>query len=96
MEIRPFDPATLVLLALLNPAVIAVGFWMGLKADQWQKLIVAAFAAALSGFILYWLVTMLGLLPVHALGGEAGLVALQFGFGLIWAVLGYTIGKRIG
>jgi hypothetical protein len=96
MEIRPFDPATLVLLALLNPAVIAVGFWMGLKADQWQKLIVAAFAAALSGFILYWLVTMLGLLPVHALGGEAGLVALQFGFGLIWAVLGYVIGKRIG
>jgi hypothetical protein len=33
---------------------------------------------------------------VHALGGEAGLLALQFGFGLIWAILGYTIGKKIG
>ena len=80
----------------LNPAVIAVAFWMGRKADQWQKLPIAAFAAACAGFLLYWLVTMLQLLHVHALGGEAGLVALQFGFGLIWAVLGYTVGKKIG
>ena len=96
MEIKALDPTTLVLIALLNPAVIAVGLWMGRKADQWQKLPVVAFAAALAGFILYWLVTMLRLLPVHALGGEAGMVALQFGFGLIWAILGYTIGKKIG
>lgn len=95
MEIRPFDPSTLLLLALFNPAVIAVGLIMGRKADQWQKLPVVAFAAALAGFILYWLVTMLGLLPVHALGSEAGLVALQFGFGLMWALVGYTVGKRI-
>lgn len=96
MDINSFDPMTLVLIALLNPAVIAVGLWMGRKADQWQKLPIVAFAAALAGFILYWLVTMLQLVHVHALGSEAGLVALQFGFGLIWAVLGYTIGKKIG
>lgn len=96
MDINSFDPMTLVLIALLNPAVIAVGLWMGRKADQWQKLPIVAFAAALSGFILYWLVTMLQLVHVHALGSEAGLVGLQFGFGLIWAVLGYTIGKKIG
>lgn len=96
MEIKSFDPATLVMIALLNPAVIVVGLWMGRKADQWQKLPIVAFAAALAGFVLYWIVTMLQLLPVHALGGEAGLVALQFGFGLIWAGLGYTVGKRIG
>lgn len=96
MEIKPFDPATLVLIALLNPAVILVGFWMGRTADQWQKLPIAAFAAALAGFILYWIVTMLQLLPVHALGSEAGLVALQVLFGLIWAILGYTVGKKFG
>lgn len=95
MEIIPFDPKTLFLLALLNPAVIVVGLWMGRKADQWQKLPIVAFAAALAGFMLYWLVTMLQLLPVHALGSEAGLVALQCIFGLIWAILGYTIGKKI-
>lgn len=89
MEIKAFDPQTLVLIAALNPAVIIAGLWLGRRADQWQKLPVAAFAAALAGFVLYWLVTMLGLMPVHALGGEAGMVALQFGFGLVWAVLGY-------
>ena len=96
MEINSFDPTTLVLIALLNPAVVAVAFLMGRRADQWQKLPVVAFAAALAGFILYWAVTMLQLVHVHALGGEAGLLALQFGFGLIWAILGYTIGKKIG
>lgn len=94
MEIKPFDPQTLLLLAALNPATIAVAVWLGLRADQWQKLPVAAFAAALAGFVLYWLVTMLGLLPVHALGGEAGMVAMQFGFGLVWALVAYLWARR--
>lgn len=93
MEIRSFDPTTLIMIALLNPAVIAVALWMGRRADQWQKLPVVAFAAALAGFILYWLVTMLQLVPVHALGSEAGLVALQFLFGLVWASIGYLSRK---
>lgn len=88
-EIVPFDPVTLLLIAVLNPAVIVTGFYMGRQADQWQKLPVAAFAAALAGFILYWIVSAIGLLPVKALGGEAGLVAMQFAVGLIWASLGY-------
>lgn len=96
MEIKPFDPTTLLLISALNPAVIAVGFWMGRKADQWQKLFVAAFAAALAGFVLYWTVTMLQIVTVHALGGEAGMMALQFFFGFLWALLGYTLGKRLG
>ena len=89
MEIKPFDPWTLVLISLLNPAVIAVAFWMGRRADQWQKLIVAAFAASLSGFILYWLAAELGLLPIHALGGEAAILLMQVFLGLVWASLGY-------
>ena len=89
MEIVPFDPVTLVLIALLNPAVIAVAFLMGRRADQWQKLIVAAFAASLAGFALYWLVAAVGLLPIHALGGEAGLVLMQLVPGLVWAGIGY-------
>ncbi len=96
MEIKPFDPTTLILIALLNPAVIAVAVWMGRKADQWQKLPVVAFAAALAGFILYWLVTMLQLVPVHALGSEAGLVALQCVFGLGWATLGRLSRRLVG
>jgi hypothetical protein len=90
VEIKPFDPWTLVLISLLNPAVIAVAFYMGRRADQWQKLIVAAFAASLAGFILYWLAADLGLLPVHALGGEAAILLMQLLLGLLWASLGYA------
>lgn len=91
MEIVPFDPATLVKIALLNPVVIVVAFLMGRHADQWQKLIVAAFAASLAGYALYWLVAAVGLMPVHALGGEAAIVLIQFLAGLVWAGLGYWV-----
>ena len=74
MEIVPFDPGTLLKIALFNPVVIVVAFLMGRRADQWQKLIVAAFAASLAGYVLYWLVAAVGLMPVHALGGEAAIV----------------------
>jgi hypothetical protein len=91
VEIKPFDPWTLVLISLFNPAVIAVAFLMGRRADQWQKLIVAAFAASLTGFILYWLVAELGLLPIHALGGEAAILLMQLLIGFVWAGLGYWL-----
>lgn len=93
-EIVAFDPKTLLIIAAFNPAVIVTGLLLGRGADQWQKLPVAAFAAALAGFILYWLVSALGFLPVKALGGEAGLVAMQFMFGLGWAVLGFCFRKK--
>ena len=54
----------------LNPAVIAVGYLMGRKADQWQKLPVAAFAAAFAGFILVWIAVWLKLLPAKGIGSE--------------------------
>ncbi|MFN3623815.1 MAG: hypothetical protein ACK4TP_07100 [Hyphomicrobium sp.] len=94
MEIVPFDPWTLVLIALLNPAIIVVAFLMGRRADQWQKLIVAAFAASLAGFVLYWLVVAVGLMPVHALGGEAAVLLMGFFLGLLWASLGYWLAYR--
>ncbi len=79
------------LIAALNPVVIVVAFLMGRRADQWQKLIVAAFAASLAGYALYWLAAAVGLMPVHALGGEAAVVMMQFLLGLLWAGLGYWL-----
>jgi hypothetical protein len=93
VEINPFDPATLVLIALLNPVVIAVAFLMGQRADEPQKIVVAAFAASIAGFALYWIAGAVGLMPIHALGGEAALVLLQFLMGLVWAGLGYRFGR---
>ena len=95
MEIVPFDPVTLILISVLNPAVIVVAFLMGRRADQWQKLIVAAFAASLAGYALYWVVAAVGLMPVHALGGEAGILVMQFFVGLAWATLGAGHGSIV-
>ena len=94
MGLQPFDPAALLLIAALNPAVIVVGFLMGRHADQWQKLIVASFAAALPGSALIWLAARTRLLPARGLGGEAGLFVLQIGFGLLWAGIGYGFKRR--
>jgi cation transporter-like permease len=94
IPINSFDPMTLVLLAAANPAVIAVAFLMGRKADEWQKLPVAAFAAALAGFILYWIGGQVGVFAIHAIGGEAALLLLGCVFGLAWAALGYWLRPR--
>lgn len=95
LDLKTFDPTTLVLIAALNPAVILVAFWMGLKADQWQKLIVAAFAAALAGFLLLYFAVFVGAVHAHSIGGEAGIMLLQVVFGLFWAVSGYLLAKRM-
>jgi hypothetical protein len=94
VEIVPFDPVTLILISAFNPVVIVVAFLMGRRADQWQKLIVAAFAASLAGYVLYWVVAAVGLMPVHALGGEAAILMMQFLLGLVWAALGYRLAHR--
>ena len=94
IEINSFDPMTLVMLAAVNPAVIAVAIILGRKADQWQKIPVAAFAASVVGFLLYWIGGQVGFFKIHAVGGEAALVVMQFGFGLIWAMLAYYIFPR--
>ncbi len=94
IAINSFDPLTLVLLAAVNPAVIAVAVIMGRSADQWQKLPIAAFAASIAGFLLYWLGGEIGVFKIHAIGGEAAIFMLQIVFGLIWAGLAYALKSR--
>ena len=92
--LQPFHPGALVPIALLNPAVILVGFLMGRQADQWQKLIVVAFAAAIAGAIAVWIGAWLRIIPARGIGGEAGLFVLQMAVGLVWAVIGYMFRRR--
>ena len=86
----PVDLSTVVLIALLNPAFIAVGLWMGTKADEPQKLLIAAFAAAIAGVALIWLGAELRIAalakPARA---TAGIFVLQILFGMVWAWIGY-------
>lgn len=89
--LQPFDPLALSVIALLNPAVIAVGFFMGRAADQWQKIVVAGFAAACAGAVMIWIATFLKIVPARGVGGEAGLFVLQFLIGMAWAGIGYRM-----
>lgn len=91
----PVDLKDVILTALLNPGVIVVAFWMGRNANQWQKLPVAAFAAALVGSVLVYLAVWLGITGVAGIGWAAsGIFVAQFIFGLAWAAAGYWLGRR--
>lgn len=96
IELQPFDPVSIILIALLNPVTIGVAFLMGRAADQWQKLIIVAFAAAFAGSILIWFAAFAGLLPARGIGGEAGVFVAQFLFGLVWALIGYKFFHKTG
>lgn len=89
MELKPFDPQSVLLISLLNPVVIGVAIWMGRMADQWQKLIIAGFAASLAGVVVAWFATYLGFLPASGFGTTGGLLIAQFFLGMLWAALAY-------
>ena len=84
-----FDPLGLLLIALLNPVVIAVAWIMGGRADQWQKLIVIGFASALAGAAAVWLTTFIGLLPPRQMGSDAGLFVFSMIYGFVIGLLAY-------
>lgn len=90
--VEPVHLSAVVLTALLNPVVVIVAFWMGRSADQWQKLPVAAFAAALLGSALVYGAVWLKIPGVVGVGrATAGVFVAQFVFGLAWAALGYRL-----
>lgn len=86
----PVDLKAVLLTALLNPAVPIVAFWMGRNASEWQKLPVAAFAAALLGSAFVYVAVRLGVAGVAGVGrAAAGVFVTQFLLGLIWAFAGF-------
>jgi hypothetical protein len=91
----PVDLLAVALTALLNPAVIIVALLMGRNADQWQKLPVAAFAAALLGSVLVYFAVQIGIPGVAGVGrAVAGVFIAEFVFGLMWAAIGYRLLRR--
>lgn len=91
----PVDLSVVLLTALLNPVVIAVALWMGRRADQWQKVPVAAFAASAAGTAVVYVAARLGMPGVaRAMRAEAGIFIAQFLIGLVWAAAGYGTARR--
>jgi hypothetical protein len=78
------------LLAVLDPAVILIGLWMGWRADQAGKLILAGLAAGLAGTALSFVLRFVGISWFEGgyyFGGAHALFRVIGGFA--WAVLGY-------
>jgi hypothetical protein len=92
----PVDLNVVLLTALLNPVVIAVAWWMGRSADQWQKLPVAAFAASAAGTAAVYIAARLGMPGVvRVTRAEAGIFIAQFVLGLAWAAAGYRFARTV-
>ena len=91
----PVDLKVVLLIAVLNPVVIAVALWMGRRADQWQKLPIAAFAAAAAGTAAVYLGARLGMPGVvEAVRAQAGVFIAQFVLGLAWAAAAWRLARR--
>ncbi|MGF1649789.1 MAG: hypothetical protein ACFCUN_05010 [Hyphomicrobiaceae bacterium] len=99
IELVPFDYWSVILLACLNPVVAAVAVFMGRSADQWQKLPIAGFAAALAGAVVMWIAIRIGLVVAQGYGAATGVFMLSFVVGTAWAAIGYAtrgVGRRMG
>ena len=90
----PANLKALLIFGLLNPGVILAGLAMGRAADQPQKILVGAFAAAFAGLLVAWLAGALGL-PTGFGGGVAGMFALYMALGALWSWIGWRYGKKV-
>jgi zinc transporter ZupT len=89
----PAELQTVLLLGLLNPAALLVGYWMGRQIDQVQKVLVAGFAAGAAGVVLVVVMQAFGFESAkHRSPG--GLFVVCFLAGMLWAYVGYRV-RRI-
>lgn len=96
------DPETLLvplkevaLYALLNPAHIAVSFLMGRKADQPAKIGIAAFAGAVAGIALLYLVALFGVFDAPTAARAAGGIFIaSLVTGLVYGGAGYLMRRK--
>ena len=75
-DFQPDVPLLEVLLyGVLNPATIIVAFMMGRKADDKSKIMIAAFAGAVAGVAVLYVITLLRLWDAPTLGRARAIVA---------------------
>jgi len=75
------------LYALLNPALIAVAVYLGPKADQPAKLVIAGFAGAAAGVALLYLLALAGMFDAPRMARAAGgifIVSILTGSAYAW------------
>jgi hypothetical protein len=81
----------LILDAFIDPMVIAIGLWMGWKADQAAKLFLAGLAAGLAGTAVTFIIRQLGFSWFeggYMFGGGHALFRVIAG--TLWAAIGFA------
>jgi hypothetical protein len=90
--LKPFT--WLILEAFFDPFVVGIGLFMGWKADQFGKLILAGLAAGLAGTAVTFILRMFDISWFeggYLFGGAHALFRIFAGFG--WSVLGFTAAR---
>ena len=87
------DVQQMLFVALMNPAAILAGFFLGRRADQIQKIIVGGFAGGFAGLAFVWLVNRLGLY-VGDMQSVGGVFAVSFFVAMIWFFVGFRTRKK--
>jgi hypothetical protein len=80
----------LIIDAFIDPVVIAIGLWMGWKADQFGKLILAGLAAGLAGTAVTFVLRLLDISWFeggYMFGGAHALFRVIAGYG--WSLIGF-------
>lgn len=91
----PVELSAVLFTGLLNPVVVAVAVLMGRKADQWQKIPVAGFAAATLGSAVIYVLVRLGLMGLSNTGrAAAGIFIVQMLVGMLWAAVAFIWPRR--
>lgn len=78
----------------LNPATIAAAFYVGRKADEKPKILIAAFVGAIAGTVLLYFAALFGIWDAPALGRASGGVLVSgLVAGVVYGWIGYATRK---
>ena len=82
------------ILAALDPALIAVALYLGYKADQAGKIVIAAIAALGASLLFDYLLTSIGI-PLPAPVSRTGpmLLPVRSLAALLWSAVGFAVGR---
>jgi uncharacterized RDD family membrane protein YckC len=79
----------------LNPATIIVAFMLGQRADEKNKLLIAAFAGAIAGVAVLYFATLFRIWDAPTLGRSvAGVFIVSLVAGFIYAGAGYLMKRN--
>ena len=78
----------------LNPATIAAAFYVGRQADEKPKILIAAFAGAVAGAALLYVLTLLRIWDAPMLGrASGGVLVAGLVAGVVYGWIGYATRK---